>query len=471
MFNFDLNNKEYNHIHFIGIGGISMSGLAEILLNKGYKVTGTDLKDNPILKRLEKLGATIYIGHSKNNINGADLIIYTDAISTDNEELQAARQSGIPTVDRAMFLGALMKNYTYSIAVSGTHGKTTTTSMIASITNHGTLDPTILLGGELDDIGGNVKLGSQDYILTEACEYKGNILKYFPTTAIILNIDEDHLDYFRDIDHIVDTFAGYAANLEEDSYLLINGDDPHAPKIIESTKAQVVKFGISHKAHYRAENISFSKEGYPSFTLNINNKEFWPINLKVMGKHNIYNALASIAAAHIHGVSMEDITDYIELYNGVHRRLEVKGLVKDIKIMDDYAHHPTEIKATLDALRDVPKNKLYCIFQPHTFTRTKALLDKFASSFMNADQIIITDIYAARENDNGEIHSKDLVQAINDKGADAIYLSTFEEVKKYLMLNIEAGDIVLTMGAGNVCQIGDLLLDKLSNKSNEKAAV
>lgn len=471
MFNFDLNNKEYNHIHFIGIGGISMSGLAEILLNKGYKVTGTDLKDNPILKRLEKLGATIYIGHSKNNINGAELIIYTDAISTDNEELQAARQSGIPTVDRAMFLGALMKNYTYSIAVSGTHGKTTTTSMIASITNHGTLDPTILLGGELDDIGGNVKLGSQDYILTEACEYKGNILKYFPTTAIILNIDEDHLDYFRDIDHIVDTFAGYAANLEEDSYLLINGDDPHAPKIIESTKAQVVKFGISHKAHYRAENIRFSKEGYPSFTLNINNKEFWPINLKVMGKHNIYNALASIAAAHIHGVSMEDITDYIELYNGVHRRLEVKGLVKDIKIMDDYAHHPTEIKATLDALRDVPKNKLYCIFQPHTFTRTKALLDKFASSFMNADQIIITDIYAARENDNGEIHSKDLVQAINDKGADAIYLSTFEEVKKYLMLNIEAGDIVLTMGAGNVCQIGDLLLDKLSNKSNEKAAV
>lgn len=471
MFNFDLNNKEYNHIHFIGIGGISMSGLAEILLNKGYKVTGTDLKDNPILKRLEKLGATIYIGHSKNNINGAELIIYTDAISTDNEELQAARQSGIPTVDRAMFLGALMKNYTYSIAVSGTHGKTTTTSMIASITNHGTLDPTILLGGELDDIGGNVKLGSQDYILTEACEYKGNILKYFPTTAIILNIDEDHLDYFRDIDHIVDTFAGYAANLEEDSYLLINGDDPHAPKIIESTKAQVVKFGISHKAHYRAENIRFSKEGYPSFTLNINNKEFWPINLKVMGKHNIYNALASIAAAHIHGVSMEDITDYIELYNGVHRRLEVKGLVKDIKIMDDYAHHPTEIKATLDALRDVPKNKLYCIFQPHTFTRTKALLDKFASSFMNADQIIITDIYAARENDNGEIHSKDLVQAINDKGADAIYLSTFEEVKKYLMLNIEAGDIVLTMGAGNVCQIGDLLLDELSNKSNEKAAV
>ena len=209
MFEFDLYGHKYNHIHFIGIGGISMSGLAEILLNKGYKVTGTDSKNSPIIQRLISLGAHIYIKHSKNNIKGADLIVYTDAISSDNEELIAAYESGVLTVDRATFLGALMKNYKYSIAVSGTHGKTTTTSMIATITNNGNLNPTVLLGGRLDEIGGNVKLGSKDYILTEACEYKANILKYFPTMAIILNIDEDHLDYFKNMNHIVDTFVKY----------------------------------------------------------------------------------------------------------------------------------------------------------------------------------------------------------------------------------------------------------------------
>ena len=472
MFEFDLYGHKYNHIHFIGIGGISMSGLAEILLNKGYKVTGTDSKNSPIIQRLISLGAHIYIKHSKNNIKGADLIVYTDAISSDNEELIAAYESGVLTVDRATFLGALMKNYKYSIAVSGTHGKTTTTSMIATITNNGNLNPTVLLGGRLDEIGGNIKLGSKDYILTEACEYKANILKYFPTMAIILNIDEDHLDYFKNMNHIVDTFVKYGKNLKPDSYLIINNDDAHSKDIIENTKAKVVTFGINKKSNYRAENITYSKEGYLNFILNINDKENWPIKLHVIGKHNIYNALASIAAAHLYGVSMEDIIKNIATYTGVHRRLEVKGYLNGAKIIDDYAHHPTEIKATLEAVKNTSNGgKIYCVFQPHTFTRTKILLDSFSESFINSDEVIITDIYAAREYDNGEIHSKNLVDAINKKTSNAIYIATFKETEEYLANNIKSNDIVLTMGAGNVYLIGESLLNNSTKINKEKAAV
>lgn len=470
MFNFALADHKYSHIHFIGIGGISMSGLAEILMNKGYKVSGTDTKYNSIIQRLEKLGANIYINHDKKNILGADLIIYTDAISGNNEELLAAFESGVDITDRATLLGALMKNYPYSIAVSGTHGKTTTTSMIASITNHGVLDPTVLLGGELDDIGGNVKLGSDEYILTEACEYKANILKYFPTTAIILNIDEDHLDYFKDMDHIIQTFVKYGENLEEDSNLVINVDDPHAHNVIEATKANITTFGIKNDCDFKAENIVFSEDGYPTFTLNIKNEKYYPIKLNVMGEHNIYNSLACIATAYLHGIKMNDIVTNLSLYTGVHRRLEFKGYINGVKIVDDYAHHPTEIKATLKAIRNTT-GKTYCIFQPHTFTRTKILLESFSESFKNADQVIITDIYAAREFDNGDIHSRDLVNAVNIKSGNAIYLETFENTEKYLLTNIKDGDIVLTMGAGNVYQIGESILRHNKQKSSEKTAV
>ena len=471
MFNFVLSEHKYKHVHFIGIGGISMSGIAEILLTKGYKVTGTDTKYNRIIQRLEKLGAIIYINHQKENILGADLIIYTDAISNDNIELTAAFESGVDIIDRATFLGKLMNNYPYSIAVSGTHGKTTTTSMIATITNHGNLNPTVLLGGELDDIGGNVKLGSEEYILTEACEYKANILKYFPTTAIILNIDEDHLDYFKNMYHIIETFVKYGENLKEDSNLIINSDDVNAHKVIEATKANVITFGINSECDFKAENIKFTEEGYPSYTLNIKDEEYYPIQLHVMGKHNIYNSLASIATAYIHGVSMDEITNHLALYTGVHRRLELKGYINGVKIIDDYAHHPTEIQATLAAISNTTTGKIYCIFQPHTFTRTKILLDSFSESFKNVNHVIITDIYAAREYDNGEIHSRDLVNAVNRKTGNAIYLETFEETEKYLFSNIKDGDIVLTMGAGNVYLIGESMLEKYKQNNKEKAAV
>lgn len=464
MFEFSIVENKYRHIHFIGIGGISMSGLAEILLSNHYKVSGTDSKDSSVIERLRKLGAQIYIGHSEENIKGADLIIYTDAISKDNVEFLAALNSGIELIDRATFLGSIMKNYSNSIAISGTHGKTTTTSMIATITNHANLNPTVLLGGILDDIGGNVRLGNSKFIITEACEYKANILKYFPSMAIILNIDEDHLDYFKNIDHIVDTFVGYVKNLDKESYLVINIDDINSDKIIEHTKANIITIGIDKDSDYKAENIKFTKDGFPTFTLNIRNEEYHTITLSVMGIHNIYNALAAIASTHTYGVPLNIISNYLREYKPVHRRLELKGYYNDVKIIDDYAHHPTEIKATLSAIEKTAEGKIYCIFQPHTFTRTKILLDSFANAFKGAYKVIIPDIYAAREKDNGDIHSKDLVNEINKRGFNAIYIPTFEEIEEYLLQHVGQKDIIITMGAGNVYQIGESILENAKKK-------
>ena len=459
MFTFCINDHKYSHVHFIGIGGISMSGLAEILLKEGYKVSGSDANNSYIVERLKTLGADIYINHDKDNIKDADLVVYTDAISKDNEELLEAINNNIQTVDRATLLGALMKNYKNSIAVSGTHGKTTTTSMVATILHHSVFNPTILLGGQLDEIGGNVKLGTKEYLLTEACEYKGNILKYYPTIAIILNMEEDHLDYFKNIDHIVDTFVDYGKNIQDNGYLIINVDDANARKVIESTKSNVVTFGINSNADYSAENISFDMEGYPTFMLKIKGESLYPVKLNVMGIHNVYNALASIASTHILNVPIEIILDSIKNYKGTHRRLEVKGFINGIKIIDDYAHHPTEIKASLKALRNSTKAHIWCVFQPHTYTRTKILLNSFAESFSNADKVIIPDIYAAREKNTGLIHSTNLVDALLKNGVDAKYMPSFENIENYLLENATKGDIVITMGAGNVYTIGEAMLE------------
>lgn len=466
MFVFSINDHNYCHVHFIGIGGISMSGLAEILLAEGYKISGSDMNNSYIVERLKSLGADIYIGHSKDNIKDCDLVVYTDAISNDNEELLEAINNNIKTVDRATFLGALMNNYQNSIAISGTHGKTTTTSMIATILNDSTINPTILLGGQLDEIGGNVRLGSREVLLTEACEYKGNITKFFPNTAVILNIEEDHLDYYKDINHIVNTFVQYGKNITLNGNLIINIDDEHSKKVIESTNANVITFGINNKADYSAENISYTSDGLMKFMLNKNCESLYPVNLSILGIHNIYNTLASIAVAETLGIPIDIIIKSMEKFKGTHRRLELKGFFSGIKIIDDYAHHPTEIKASLRALRNSTENSIWCIFQPHTYSRTKLLLNSFAESFNEADKVIIPDIYAAREKDNGIIHSTNLVDALIDNGVDAKYISSFKNIESYILDNAKKGDIVVTMGAGNVYTIGENLL-----KSKEKEAI
>ena len=459
MFKFNLNEKKYKHVHFIGIGGISMSGLAEILNKYGYKVTGSDSKQSDTTDKLKSHGIDVIIGQKKENIKGADLIIYTDAISLDNEELAQAIKTKVDLIDRASFLGALMENYKVSIAISGTHGKTTTTSMVAEIIKNLPTEPTIIVGGKLDDINGNVLVGKEEMILTEACEYKANVLKYFPTTALVLNIDEDHLDYFDNIDHIINTFKGYGDNLGKNDKLILNIDDENTRNLLERDNTQIITIAVDRYADYRAKNIEFNDLGYPQYDLYYKDKYIDKVFLSIMGVHNVYNSLGAIAAAHENNISFKEAIDGIHNYHGVHRRLEYKGNYKGALVMDDYAHHPTEIKASLNALRKGCKKNLYCIFQPHTYTRTKLLLDSFSKSFSQTDYTIITDIYAAREKDYGDIHSKTLVDAINNNGNSAFYMETFDEIVKFLQDNLRPNDMVVTMGAGDVYKIGQMLLN------------
>ncbi|MDO5715838.1 MAG: UDP-N-acetylmuramate--L-alanine ligase [Tissierellia bacterium] len=458
MFDFNIDAHKYNHVFFIGIGGISMSALAELLLAYDYQVSGSDPKPSPITERLSNHGATIYSNHDPNHLKDVDLVIYTDAISLDNPELKEAIKKKLDIVDRASFLGALMKNYDISIAISGTHGKTSTTSMVTEIIKNAPENPTILLGGQLDDIDGNIKIGDNHLFLTEACEYKANILKYFPTTATILNIDEDHLDYFDNIDHIVSTFRQYMENLGTHDHVILNVDDENVLKLLPIENALAHTFSIEGKADYQAKNLIFSQEGLPQYDLYYQGEKIDTVHLQVLGRHNIYNSLAAIASVHVNGFEFHEIIPEIEKYKGVHRRLEDKGYFKGARIMDDYAHHPTEIRSTIHALKKSCKGKLYCIFQPHTYTRTKILLDSFSKSFNEADITIITDIYAAREKDYGDIHSKTLCNAIKECHGNAYYMKTFDDIALFLKDHLKKDDIAVTMGAGNVYEIGEILL-------------
>ena len=460
MFEINIDDSKYKNIFFIGIGGISMSALAELMLYKGYKVYGSDRMPSINTEKLEKNGATIYYEHKKEHIENMDLVIFTDAISFDNEEYMAAVKEKIDLVDRATFLGAIMKNYKNSIAVSGTHGKTTTTSMITEIIKDLDLNPTIMLGGQLKDIDGNIKIGDENLFLTEACEYKANILKYFPTTEIILNIDEDHLDYFDNIDHIIRTFKGYVDNLHGDDYVILNVDDENVETLFPIDNCKVFTFGIKNDADLRAKNIDFSEDGFPTYDLYLKGKKICHVELSVLGRHNVLNSLAAIAATYVNNIPIEDAVVALKSYKGVERRLEEKGYYKGTKIMDDYAHHPTEIKSSIHAIKNACKGKLYTIFQPHTYTRTKLLLDAFSNSFDESDVIIITDIYAAREKDYGDIHSKTLRDAISEHRDNAFYISGFDDIVKFIKENIKKDDVVVTMGAGDVYKIGEMILEK-----------
>lgn len=458
--NVDINIDDFSNVHFIGLGGISMSALAEILLDRGVSVSGSDSKNSAILNKLKNKGANVYIGHEAENIKDTlDLVVYTDAISDDNPEYLIAKEKNILTIDRGNFLGQLMKRYENSIAVSGTHGKTTTTGMISTILHDTDLDPTILLGGELDCIDGNVRIGSNKLLLTEACEYKANILKFHATTAVILNVEADHLDYYKDINQIVDTFKGFVRNIPKSGHVIVNSDDKNAMKSVSNAVCEVVTFGVDNDSTYKANNINFDSNGISSLDLTVDDNTYRVV-LNVTGIHNVYNALAAIATAHISGIEINEVIERIKNYRGTHRRLEHKGFFRGVRVIDDYAHHPTEIAVTLSSVKNLDINKIWCIFQPHTYTRTKSLLNEFSESFFDADKVIICNIYAAREKDNGEIHSKDLVKLLKEKNVDAIHFEDFEEIIDYINKNVKEGDLVLTMGAGDVYTIGESLIDK-----------
>ncbi|MCI5840213.1 MAG: UDP-N-acetylmuramate--L-alanine ligase [Peptoniphilaceae bacterium] len=472
MFEFNLNEHKYKNVHFIGIGGISMSGIAHLLLSHGYNVTGSDRKKSILTEELEKQGAKIFYTQKKENINNPDLVVYTDAILPDNEELIASLILPIPVVTRGVFLGALMKNYKNSIAISGSHGKSTTTSIISKILLNSKEDPTVLLGGELDEIEGNFHFGSDDFLVTEACEYKGNIRYYYPSTAIVLNIDEDHLDYYKDLNDIVETFKTYMRNLDKDSKVILNLNEENNKLIIDSIPGEVITYAQENEdADYCAFNIKFNEIGYPNFDLRMRDGAIEHFEMGILGKHNINNAMASIIATYENGIDLDTIKENLKNYHGLHRRMEVLGTVGNATIMTDYGHHPNEIKVTLESLREHTKGKLICIWQPHTYSRTKTLIDDFAKAFDVADEVIVTEIYAAREKFDPTIHSKDAVRKINERGiTPARYIKTFEGAKKYIYGDIASNDLVVTTGCGNPNVLAEMIVrdkaeyDELKNK-------
>lgn len=446
-------------VHFIGIGGISMSGLAEILIDRGFTVTGSDNHKNQMTQHLEQMGAVIHEGQKAENItDDIDLVVYTAAIHPDNPEFIAAREHGIPMIDRAQLLGEIMRHYPESIAISGTHGKTTTTSMISEILLAASYDPTISVGGVLKSINGNIRLGQSPYFITEACEYTNSFLKLDPKVEIILNIEEDHLDFFKDIDDIRHSFTVFAHKLPQDGTLIINGSIDHLSEITDGLNCKILTFGLEPENNYSATHIKFDENARGSYDLMIDGNYVDHIHLNVSGIHNVSNSLAAIAAAQTFGASMKAIKQGLLNFAGTDRRFENKGSFNGVTVIDDYAHHPTEIAATLRTAQNYPHKTLWCVFQPHTYSRTKAFYKEMAKSLSLADKIILTDIFAAREKDPGDIHSKDIQKLLLDAGKEAYYFPTFEEIENFLRQNCESGDVVITMGAGDVVKIGEDLL-------------
>ena len=447
-------------IHFIGIGGISMSGLAEILLEEGFFVSGSDRIKSELTEMLEKKGARIFIGQRASNIpENTDVVVYTAAIHKDNEEYLESVRRNLPMLTRAQLLGELMRNYSKAAAVAGTHGKTTTTSMIAEILLADGADPTISVGGMLDSIGGNIRLGKSGLFVTEACEYTNSFLDFYPTVEAVLNIDADHLDFFHDLEDIRRSFRLFMERLPKEGLLIINGNIPGLEKLTEGLGCRIEIYGTP-KAPIRAENVSYDKEGRASFRLILPGKSPFLVRLGVPGEHNVENAMAAAGVALCLGASPEGIAKGLEAFRGTHRRFEKKGCIGGVTILDDYAHHPTEIKATLKAAANYPHRKIWCVFQPHTYSRTRALFSDFVEALSMADEVVLADIYAARETDDLGVSSALLARSLKERGVSAHYFPSFDEIETFLLENCMNGDLLITMGAGDVVKIGENLLGK-----------
>ncbi len=450
-----INFEEINHVHFIGIGGIGNSAIAEILIDKNIKVTGSDLNTTDLTENLVSLGAIIHEGHQASFIDSPDLVVYSSAINENNIEYITAKEKNIIMVNRAEILGALLKTYETSIAVSGTHGKTTTTSMITCILKNLAFEPTALIGGNLEAINGNVLKGDGNIIITEACEYKENFLNLKPTYGIILNIEEDHLDYFDDLDHIINAFIGFSKNIKPNGALIVNNDDYNTKRIHQYVDGKIITIGINQKSDYQAKNITFDDFSNSTFDLFYKDKLLTECTLSVPGMHNIYNALAAIALTNLFEEDIEKIAEEINNFKGVHRRFEYMGEYNGAVIVDDYAHHPTEIKATLSTTKKLDKERTVCVFQPHTYSRTKELLLEFASAFSDADEVIITDIYAAREENTYNISSKDLVNAMQKEQKHVKYIGDLNACEAYLKDTIGPKELVIMLGAGNIRSLSE----------------
>ncbi len=437
-----------------------MSGLAEILLAEHFKISGSDSNKTRLTEHLEKIGATVYFGHDASHITEEiDLIVYTAAIHEDNPELIQAAALSIPMISRAELLGQIMDNYNTSVAVSGTHGKTTTTSMITQILLAADCDPTITVGGMLKALNGNLRVGKSDLFVSEACEYTNSFLHFYPKYSIILNIEAEHLDFFADLDQIRESFRQFACNTKDDGIVFVNGAITDYRKLLQGIKSEIITFGLSDDCDFHPADITFDTKACASFRAMERNEPLCEIKLNVPGMHNVANALAAIALARSLKISVPDIQKGLFSFGGADRRFQYKGEKDGVMVIDDYAHHPTEIEATLTAAKKFPHKRLVLVFQPHTYSRTKAFLSDFARVLSQADLIVLADIYAAREKNTYGIHSRDLLTKLEESGKECMYFPSFEEIEKYLEKNCMHGDLLITMGAGDIVNIGEHFLE------------
>lgn len=456
---YQIDFKKPEHVHFIGIGGISMSGLAEVLLRAGFAISGSDSQKSELTTQLEEKGIQVDYGQRPENIReGIELVVYTAAVHPDNPEFAAAKAKGIPMLSRAELLGQMMRNYQNAVGIAGTHGKTTTTSMLTDTLLAAGEDPTVSVGGILNSIGGNIRVGGHELFVTEACEYTNSFLSFYPTMGIILNIEEDHLDFFKDLEDIRHSFRLFAEKIPADGLLVISSDIDRYEDITRGLLCKVITFGNAASSGYSASDITYDELARASFTLLKEGKEAARIELGVPGEHNVYNALAVIALSFELGIPMDQIALGLKQFTGTNRRFEKKGEIGGITIIDDYAHHPREIAVTLEAAKHYPHKRIWCVFQPHTYTRTKAFLDEFAQALSIADKVILADIYAARETDTLGVSSEDIADRIRQMGTDAYYIPSFDEIETFILENCTHGDLLITTGAGDIVKVGEKLL-------------
>ena len=454
---YKINFGEPIHVHFIGIGGISMSGLAEVLLKEGFAVSGSDAKESALTDHLEQMGARVFYGQKASNIiEGIDVVVYTAAIHEDNEEFMEAKRQNLPMLSRAELLGQLMRNYDMPIAVSGTHGKTTTTSMLSQILLADDQDPTLSVGGILKAIGGNIRVGDSELFVAEACEYTNSFLHLFPKLAIILNIDADHLDFFKDLQDIRNSFRKFAELLPEDGVLVINQQIPNVEEITDGLACKVVTFGTDPSADYSAADIAHDEVGDSSFDVMHDGQKMGRMALSVTGEHNVLNALSAIAAADILGIPFVSMQKGLKEFRGTDRRFEYKGAKNGFTIIDDYAHHPTEIRATLTAAENYP-HKEVCIFQPHTYTRTKALFDEFVDALSTTDHVILQ-IYVAKERRIHWEYPQQITRSIEEKGLTHIICRLLRRSKNGSGERCQKGGCVDNYGSRRCCKYRRKLL-------------
>jgi UDP-N-acetylmuramate--alanine ligase len=461
-------------IHFVGIGGIGMSGIAEVLLTLGYKVSGSDLRESQVTQRLASLGAIIFVGHRTENVTGAEAVVTSSAIARDNPEIQAARAQHIPLIPRAEMLAELMR-LKYGIAIAGMHGKTTTTSMVAAVLAAGGLDPTVVVGGRVDAMGSNARLGKSQYLVAEADESDRSFLKLSPILSIVTNIDREHMDCYRDMDDVEQAFVDFMNHVPFYGAVIACHDDERLRNLLPRLERRVITYGASESSDFRVGMLGLnvkSEEGSPRSRFEVTNrgKKVGDFDLHVPGHHNVLNATAAVAVGVGLDIAPEKIADALSNFRGVDRRFQLKGNVGGVSVVDDYGHHPTEIRATLAAARQCGYAKIHVIFQPHRYTRTRDLADEFAVAFHDADTLQLLDIYAASEDPIPGVTAEALMERIRSAGTRADYAASFRDAAIRAATLAESGDLVLTLGAGSVYQIGPMVLEQLvTRREDEKS--